>query len=270
MFSKYDTVTNIIEDTVVIDPSFQLGTVVIDPTFKLQKFENATQYAFSYLKEHFPSVTVNEDFSSAKISTTDLKKFLDHRNNHLNIMVNKSPEGIEKMDICRTILVDNKIRVYHSSSLARVLQKSMNAVWGSSILISAYETVAFSKTLPGNGAGLLTLRPLVILTVGTLIGVSLSFCETVMPLPFGKRLLSSASWFCLTPAKTSEALINLVGGAVVTIPIVSKVVSKLRIQDVKLNFTDEIANGPGASISDFKEGLEYLNAFHRIEAEIKK
>jgi len=260
-----DLIQDLIQDLIVFDP-----TLSFDPTLKVKKFGNATQYTFSYLKEHFPSVTVNEDFSSARISTKDLKKFLDHSNDHINKMLSQCPEGIENMDIYRTILLDNKIRVYQNNSVARVLQKSMNAAWGSSILLSAYETVVFSKTLPGNGAGLMSYKPLVVLTVSTLIGVSLSFCETVMPVPFAKRILSTASWLCLTPARTTEAVFNFLGGAVVAIPMVSKVVSKLRIQDVKLNFTDEILHGPGASISDFKESLYYLNSFHRYEEELKK
>lgn len=258
-------VEDLIQDLIVFDPILNF-----DPILDRKKFDNATQYTFSYLKEHFPSVTVNEDFSKARISTTDLKKFLDQSNNHIKIMLNECPEGITNMDICSTILLDNKIRVYQNNAVARVLQKSMNSIWGSSILLSAYETVVFSKTLPGNGAGLMGYRPLAFLTVSTLLGVSLSFCETVMPMPFAKRLLSSASWCCLLPAKSTESIFNVLGGAVVSIPVVSKLVSRLRIQDVKLNFTEEILHGEGASISDFKESLKYINAFYHYKDAIKK
>lgn len=63
--------------------------------------------------------------------------------------------------------------------------------------------------------------------------------------------------FCLLPARVGEVVLNRLGGIVVGLPVVSKMVSKLKIGDVKLNFTQQIKHGPGAFVSDFKEGLAH-------------
>lgn len=99
--------------------------------------------------------------------------------------------------------------------------------------------------------GLALQRPGSIITISTIIGISLSFCETITPWAPGKRMLSTVSWAFLIPAKVGEILLNQIGGMAVGVPVVSR----LKLGDIKLNFTQEITHGPGASISDFKEGL---------------
>lgn len=165
------------------------------------------------------------------------------------------PEGIEQLDICRTIFIDGKIRVLHTSTLARMVHKAVNGAWGGAILFKGYEDIVFSKTLPGTAMGLALQRPGSIITISTIIGISLSFCETITPWAPGKLMLSTVSWAFLIPAKVGEILLNQIGGMAVGVPVVSKMVSRLKLGDIKLNFTQQITHGPGASISDFKEGL---------------
>ena len=250
----------IILQTLPTDPN---GVVPIIPV--KQNFTNATDYSYSFLKNHFESVKLNEDFTYISISSDDLKKFLASENSYVATIFNQCPEHIEQSDVCRMLfLEESKLRVIHSGSAARRFHKSLNTFWGGTLLWNGYENVVFAKTLPGNAMGLMSNRPLAILTIGTLLGISLSFCENVTPWATGKRFLSTASFVCLIPAKLGEAALNKAGGGLVAIPVVSGVMSKLGIADVKLNFTSEIRRGPGASVTDFKDGMNTLNQVLRF------
>lgn len=233
-----------------------------------EQFHNITEYTFLYLKKHFESVKVNEDFSYISISSDDLKKFLNPTNTYLNDVFNFCPEGMDQLEIGNIILLDNsQLRVIHTGRLAKVFHNSLNRIWGYSILWRGVEDIIYSKTLPGSARGLLTQRPLAALTIGAFVGVTLSFSESYVTWPLAKRIISNASFFCLVPTKLTEVLLNKAGGRLVALPWVSRAVSRLGIEDVKLNFTSQVVKGPGASVTDFKVGREASQKFFKFLAD---
>lgn len=247
-------------ELVPISDEFSMSTAIAiyNPLEYEIKYENATHYALTYMRKHFKSISINQDFSYVTISKADAQTFLDQVDMHIENLYTNCPDNINKRDLFETLFLNDTLKVMHTGWSA-VIYNVLNKGWSSTLVLGGYSDIVLAKTLPGNAFGLYSIRPTSFVTISTIGGLCFSFVSTVTPHGPTKRVLGTISKILLIPATSVEIVMNFA---------LTNTAGRLWPQlmsGVALNVTKTISSGPGASIYDLKDsGTIIVKALKKV------